>query len=81
MWSYWRSVVPANQPTVLIVDATMLERIAELCSLPDDIIIVATDEASETALGRRADISLVGGPGLVAGGSCCARRVGCRSRA
>jgi HD-GYP domain-containing protein (c-di-GMP phosphodiesterase class II) len=63
----WRSYVEllarrgaGNEPTVLIVDATMLERIAELRDLPDHVIIVAGDEASSTALGRRAHVSLVG---------------------
>jgi len=35
-----------NEATVLIVDATMLERIAELRDLPDHVIIVAGDGGS-----------------------------------
>ncbi|HEU4994134.1 MAG TPA: GAF domain-containing protein [Gemmatimonadaceae bacterium] len=49
-----------NEPTVLIVDATMLERLAELRDLPGHVIIVAGDKASRVALGRRAHVSLVG---------------------
>jgi HD-GYP domain-containing protein (c-di-GMP phosphodiesterase class II) len=52
-----------DQPTVLIMDATMLEHVSELRNIPEHVIIVAADSASEAALGERADISLVGGAG------------------
>lgn len=65
-----------NEPTVLIVDATMLERLAELRDLPDHVIIVAGDEASRTALGRHAHVSLVGVAGT--GGRRQVLRAACR---
>jgi HD-GYP domain-containing protein (c-di-GMP phosphodiesterase class II) len=64
-----------NEPTVLVVDATMLERIGELRDLPAHVVLVACDEASRTALGQRADVSLVG---LTAGGRRQLLRAACR---
>ena len=52
-----------NQPTVLIMDATMLEHVSALRGIAGHVIIVAADSASEAALGERADISLVDAAG------------------
>ena len=45
---------------VLLVDASLLERLGDSRDVPDHVVMVATDEAAETALGRRAQISLAG---------------------
>jgi HD-GYP domain-containing protein (c-di-GMP phosphodiesterase class II) len=42
------------------VDASLLERIGDPRTVRDDVVIVATDEDAEAALGRRADLSLAG---------------------
>jgi HD-GYP domain len=51
-----------NEPAVLIADASMLDHAAELLRLPRHVIIVAADQESERALGRRVHISLAGVP-------------------
>jgi len=47
-------------PSVLLVDATLAERIRDPRSVPEHAIIVATDEQAATALGKRAALSLAG---------------------
>jgi hypothetical protein len=42
---------------VLIVDASMLDRVGDPRQLPRHVVLVAADEASETALGRRTQVS------------------------
>ncbi len=48
-----------REASVLLMDASLLERIGELRDLPQHVVIVATDEASESALGGRAHLSVV----------------------
>jgi hypothetical protein len=43
---------------VLLVDASLLDRIGDSGDMPDHFVMVATDEAAEAALGRRVEISL-----------------------
>jgi len=50
----------ATSASVLLVDATLVARVRDARALPDQTVIVATDSAAETALGRRAQISLAG---------------------
>ena len=47
-------------PSVLVVDASMLEHREQLRKLPRRVVLVAADDASQTALGRRSPISIVG---------------------
>ena len=47
-------------PSVLLVDATLAERIHDPRSVPEHAIIVATDEQAAAALGKRAALSLAG---------------------
>lgn len=63
----WRSAdelfgpgAAAPSPAVLLVDASLLERIASSRTIPDHAVVVATDKPSEDALGDRADIALAG---------------------
>jgi len=44
--------------SVLLVDATLLERIGDASAVPEHVVIVATDEPAESALGRRAELSI-----------------------
>ncbi len=45
-------------PAVLLVDASLLERIGDVRSLPDNVVIVAADKSARDALGRRAEMSV-----------------------
>jgi HD-GYP domain-containing protein (c-di-GMP phosphodiesterase class II) len=47
-----------TSPAVLLVDASLLERIGDLQSLPSNVVIVAGDRSACHALGRRAEMSL-----------------------
>src|SRR5687768_18382127 len=49
-----------NSPSVLLVDAKLVDRIGDARAVPDHVVIVATDEAAQAELGRRADVSLAG---------------------
>src|SRR6476659_5040604 len=49
-----------TSPSVLLVDATLVARIADARALPDHVVIVATDAEAEAALGGRVEISLAG---------------------
>ncbi len=50
---------PLKQPTVLIIDGTMLEHVDDVLGIAGHVIIVGANSASDAALGERADISLV----------------------
>ena len=50
----------ATSAAVLLVDAGLVERIGDARAIPPHVVVVATDEVAEVALGRRAEISLVG---------------------
>jgi HD-GYP domain-containing protein (c-di-GMP phosphodiesterase class II) len=50
----------ATTPSVLLVDAGLVERIRDPHSVPEHAVIVATDEQAAAALGRRAELSLAG---------------------
>jgi HD-GYP domain-containing protein (c-di-GMP phosphodiesterase class II) len=75
---------PGDDAGLLIVDRSMLERRDRLRALPRRVILVAADEASRAALGRRAPISIAGLDDLTARNrvvqaACllaCARRTG-----
>jgi len=77
-----------GDPSVLVVDASMLEHRENLRRLPRRVVFVAADDASETALGRRAPISIAGVQDRVArnrvlDAACvlsCARHAGVRLR-
>jgi HD-GYP domain-containing protein (c-di-GMP phosphodiesterase class II) len=77
-----------DEPAVLVVDASMLARRDRLRRLPRRVVFVAADDAAQTALGRRAPISIVGVHDTVARGrvldaACmlsCARHAGVRIR-
>lgn len=63
----WRSVeellapgAATSSPAVLLVDASLVERIARASTIPNHTVVVATDKSSENALGGRADIALSG---------------------
>src|ERR1700716_1393450 len=65
--SPWRpagELLPAGpvtaSPAVLLVDASLLERLGDSRAVPDDVVVVATDNDTEAALGRRAELSLAG---------------------
>jgi hypothetical protein len=47
-----------TKPAVLLVDASLLERIGDVRSLPDNVVIVAADKSACDALGRRAEMSV-----------------------
>jgi len=47
-----------TKPAVLLVDASLLERIGDVRSLPNNIVIVAADRSARDALGRRAELSV-----------------------
>src|SRR3954451_23001521 len=49
-----------TSPSVLLVDAALVERIADARALPDHIVIVATDATAQAELGRRAEMSVAG---------------------
>ena len=77
-----------GDPSVLVVDASMLEHRENLRRLPRRVVFVAADDASQTALGRRAPISIAGVQDRVArnrvlDAACvlsCARHAGVRLR-
>jgi HD-GYP domain-containing protein (c-di-GMP phosphodiesterase class II) len=77
-----------DEPAVLVVDASMLARRDRLRRLPRRVVFVAADDAAQTALGRRAPISIVGVHDTIARGrvldaACmlsCARHAGVRIR-
>ena len=50
----------ATAPSVLLVDAGLVERIRDPHSVPEHAVIVATDEHAAATLGKRAELSLVG---------------------
>src|SRR4051812_8340533 len=56
----------AASPAVLLVDVSLLARIGDARAVPDHVIVVATDEQAEAALGRRAEFSLAGIPDAAA---------------
>jgi GAF domain-containing protein len=45
-------------PAILLVDASLLERIGDVLAVPDHMVIVAADTDAERALGRRSELSL-----------------------
>ena len=47
-----------NSPAVLLVDASLLERVGDARSLPNHVVIVAADRSAHDALGRRAEMSV-----------------------
>ena len=49
-----------REAAVLLVDASMLERMSELRKLPRRVVLVSADEDVRTALGDRAPISITG---------------------
>ncbi|HEU4994785.1 MAG TPA: HD domain-containing phosphohydrolase [Gemmatimonadaceae bacterium] len=49
-----------DEAAVLIVDSALLDQRGDLRMLPGRVILVAADEASQTALGNRAPISVIG---------------------
>ena len=49
-----------TSPSVLLVDAKLVDRIGDARAVPDHVVIVATDGAAAAELGRRADVSLAG---------------------
>lgn len=51
---------PGDEAGVLVVDASMLEHMGELGKLPRRVVFVAADETAQTALGRRARVSIAG---------------------
>jgi HD-GYP domain-containing protein (c-di-GMP phosphodiesterase class II) len=51
---------PGDEAVLLIVDRSMLERRDRLRQLPRRVVLVAADEGSREALGRRAPISIAG---------------------
>jgi HD-GYP domain-containing protein (c-di-GMP phosphodiesterase class II) len=57
---FFRSGGDMSSPPVLLVDASLLERIAGVRTILDHVVVVATDKLSEDALGDRADIVLDG---------------------
>jgi len=75
-------------PSVLVVDASMLAHREKLRRLPRRVVFVAADDAAQTALGRRAPISIAGVSDFVArnrvlDAACmlsCARHAGVRIR-
>jgi len=77
-----------NDPSVLVVDASMLAHRENLRRLPRRVVIVAADDAAQTALGRRAPISIAGvddrlARNRVLDAACmlsCARHAGVRIR-
>src|SRR6186997_265388 len=48
-----------GDPSVLVVDASMLEHRENLRRLPRRVVFVTADDASQEALGRRSPISIV----------------------
>jgi HD-GYP domain-containing protein (c-di-GMP phosphodiesterase class II) len=88
--SHWRDADelwakgPGDEPVVLIVDRSMLDRRDRLRKLPRRVVLVAADEDTRDALGRRSPISIAGLRDLdarnrVIHAACllaCARRVG-----
>jgi len=60
---------PHDRPSVLLVDASMLDHPGLLREIPRHVVLVAVDPASEKVLGRRAHLSLVG----VGEGTACQR--------
>ena len=64
--SHWRDANelwakgPGDEAVLLIVDCSMLERRDRLRQHPRRVVLVAADEASREALGRRAPISIAG---------------------
>jgi HD-GYP domain-containing protein (c-di-GMP phosphodiesterase class II) len=77
-----------EHPAVLVVDASMLERRDLLRKLPRRVVFVAADDAAQSALGRRAPISIAGVHDVAArdrllDAACmlsCARHAGVRIR-
>ena len=77
-----------SDPSVLVVDASMLERRELLRKLPRRVVFVAADDIAQTALGRRAPISIAGvndnlARNRVLDAACmlsCARHAGVRIR-
>jgi HD-GYP domain-containing protein (c-di-GMP phosphodiesterase class II) len=51
---------PGDEAGVLVVDASMLDHMGELSKLPRRVVFVAADETAQTALGRRARVSIAG---------------------
>ena len=49
-----------RQVAVMLVDQSMLDHLHDLLSLPPNVVLVASDAASEAALGARADLSING---------------------
>jgi HD-GYP domain-containing protein (c-di-GMP phosphodiesterase class II) len=49
-----------NDAAVLIADRSMADHFAQLRTLAGQVVIIAADESSEEALGRRAHLSVVG---------------------
>ena len=47
-----------TSPAVLLVDASLIERVADARSLPNSVVIVAADRSAHDALGRRAEMSV-----------------------
>ncbi len=88
--SHWRDADdlwtqgPGDEAVLLIVERSMLERRERLRQLPRRVVLVAADEASREALGRRSPISIAGLDDLdarnrVIHAACllaCARRAG-----
>jgi HD-GYP domain-containing protein (c-di-GMP phosphodiesterase class II) len=55
-----------DEAAVLVVDASMLERIGDLHKLPRRVVFVSADDAAQSALGTRAPISIAGVTELLA---------------
>ncbi len=56
----FEGAVTRNAPTVLLMDSTMHEHLADVGSLPRHVVIVAVDAETEAALGDVAEFSLAG---------------------
>src|SRR5688572_21339120 len=50
----------SREVAVILADASMLDFLHNLLALPPNVIVVATDAATEQALGGRVDLSLTG---------------------
>jgi HD-GYP domain-containing protein (c-di-GMP phosphodiesterase class II) len=55
-----------DEAAALVVDASMLDRLGDLRTLPPRIVLVSADDAAQSALGTRAPISIAGVNDLVA---------------
>ena len=51
-----------DRPGILLVDASMLDRIGELYDVPRHVVVVAADAEAQASLGRRAHMSVANVP-------------------